>query len=128
MLEDTGVPSRPVCPPGVPSRRVLPAGVPSCPACPAGVPSRCALPAGMPSRPPGVPSCSVCPVGVSVDIKLFQANVIFSTFGVSQAKYLGHFMRYLIMSGKCRDMSRHLIYFFQANVIFRCREIYGNPN
>ena len=36
-------------------------------------------------------------------------------------------MRYLIMSGKCRDMSRHLIYFFQANVIFRCRDIYGNP-
>ena len=34
-------------------------------------------------------------------------------------------MRYLIMSGKCRDMSRHLIYFFQANVIFRCRDIYG---
>ena len=61
------------------------------------------------------------------------------------------FRRYLIIPGKChfldiwgfpgeilgtfdaifnyvRQMSRHLIYFFEANVIFRCRDIYGNPN
>jgi hypothetical protein len=29
--------------------------------------------------------------------------------------------------GKCRDMSRHLINFFKANVIFRCRDILIRP-
>jgi hypothetical protein len=31
---------------------------------------------------------------------------------------------YFIFAGKCRDTSRHLVYFLQANVIFRCRDIY----
>ena len=48
--------------------------------------------------------------------------------GFLRQRLLHHVAQISKFSGKCRDMSRHLINFFKANVIFRCRDILIRPN
>ena len=47
--------------------------------------------------------------------------------GFLRQRLLHHVAQISKFSGKCRDMSRHLINFFKANVVFRCRDILIRP-